>query len=144
MFMAAGLIGRGLGHDRIDGLAGVGQAMPLTLLAFALAGLSLMGLPPSGGFVAKWLLTTAAIDTGQWWWALVVLAGGVLTGAYLFRVLARCLATGDGTVGQPGNRTGELVALALALASVAIGLVPLTQLQLVAIGRLGFIGDAGG
>ena len=46
------------------------------MLAFALAGLSLMGLPPSGGFAAKWLLLTAAIEHGQWWWALVILAAG--------------------------------------------------------------------
>ena len=59
----------------------------MTVLAFGVGGLSLMGLPPSGGFMAKCLLLTAAIDTGQWWWALVILAGGLLTGGYLYRVL---------------------------------------------------------
>jgi multicomponent Na+:H+ antiporter subunit D len=56
MFMAAGLIAQALGHDRIAGLGGIGRALPMTMFAFALAGLSLMGLPPSGGFTAKWLL----------------------------------------------------------------------------------------
>src|SRR6516162_10570466 len=56
MFMAAGLIAEALGHDRIAGLAGVGRALPITVFAFGLAGLSLMGLPPSGGFVAKAML----------------------------------------------------------------------------------------
>ena len=95
MFMAAGLIAQALGHDRIAGLGGVARALPMTVLAFGVAGLSLMGLPPSGGFVAKWLLLMAAIDTGQWWWALVILAGGLLTGGYVFHVLAQALTGPD-------------------------------------------------
>ena len=48
MFMAAGLIYAALGHDRIADLAGVARTMPITVLAFALAGLALMGVVPSG------------------------------------------------------------------------------------------------
>ena len=73
MFMAAGLIAEALGHDRIAGLAGIGRALPITVFAFGLGGLSLMGLPPSGGFVAKAMLLTAAVAEGQWWWAVVIL-----------------------------------------------------------------------
>src|SRR5215831_8224920 len=47
MFMAAGVMYAALGHDRIAGLAGSGRAMPMTLLAFALGGVALVGLPPS-------------------------------------------------------------------------------------------------
>ena len=42
------------------------RAMPVTFLALGLGGLSLMGLPPSGGFAAKWLLMKASIEAGQW------------------------------------------------------------------------------
>ena len=56
MFMAAGLIYATLGHDRVADLRGAGRALPMTMTAFALAGASLIGLPPSGGFLAKWLL----------------------------------------------------------------------------------------
>jgi multicomponent Na+:H+ antiporter subunit D len=66
MFMAAGLIAEALGHDRIAGLAGLGRALPITVFAFGLGGLSLMGLPPSGGFVAKAMLLTAAVAENQW------------------------------------------------------------------------------
>ena len=70
MFMAAGLIAQALGHDRIAGLGGIGRALPMTIFAFALAGLSLMGLPPSGGFMAKWLLlrrrSRPANGGGRW------------------------------------------------------------------------------
>ena len=137
MFLAAGVIAKALGHDRIEGLAGVGRALPKTLFAFGLAGLSLMGLPPSGGFTAKWLLLRAAIDGGQWWWALVIVTGGMFTGGYLFRVVARALAaTGEAPVLRCAvPRHQEVIALALALLSVAIGLLPLASLGLVQIGR---------
>jgi formate hydrogenlyase subunit 3/multisubunit Na+/H+ antiporter MnhD subunit len=138
MFMAAGLIAQALGHDRIAGLGGIGRALPMTMFAFALAGLSLMGLPPSGGFTAKWLLLLAAIETGQWWWALVILAGGLLTGGYLFRVLTPALAgAGDALPpSAPVARYREAVVLALALVSMLLGLLPLASFGLLQIGRL--------
>src|SRR6516162_5729222 len=91
MFMAAGLIAEAFGHDRIERLAGAGRALPITVFAFGLGGLSLMGLPPSGGFIAKAMLLTAAVAEGQWWWAVVVLTGGLLAGGYVFLVLARAV-----------------------------------------------------
>jgi multicomponent Na+:H+ antiporter subunit D len=64
MFLAAGLVAESLGHDRIYSLAGAGRMMPVTFMAFGLGGLSLMGLTPSGGFVAKWLLLKASVGSG--------------------------------------------------------------------------------
>ncbi len=138
MFMAAGLIAQSLGHDRIADLSSIGRALPITVLAFALAGMSLMGLPPSGGFAAKWLLLTATIETGQWWWALVILGGGLLTGGYLFRVLAPALFGSRESVAlrAPPARYREVVVLALALCSVLLGFVRLGAFDLVQIGRL--------
>jgi multicomponent Na+:H+ antiporter subunit D len=98
MFLTAGLIAESLGHDRIADLRGVGQAMPMTVFAFGLGGLSLMGLPPSGGFAAKWLLLKASVEAGQWLWAVVMLAGGLLAGGYIYRVLAPALSSGPSRV----------------------------------------------
>jgi formate hydrogenlyase subunit 3/multisubunit Na+/H+ antiporter MnhD subunit len=138
MFMAAGLMAQALGHDRIARMNGVGRALPMTVIAFALGGFSLMGLPPSGGFIAKWLLLSAAIDSGQWWWGLVILAGGLLTGGYLFRVLAVAMGGRHErpTPCAPVARHREIVVLALALCSVMLGLVPLASFGLVQIGRV--------
>jgi formate hydrogenlyase subunit 3/multisubunit Na+/H+ antiporter MnhD subunit len=136
MFLGAGLIAARLGQDRIDGLAGAARALPVTLLAFGLAGLSLMGVPPSGGFAAKWLLLTAAIGAGQWWWALVILGGGLLTGGYVYRVLAGALAPDGARAPLRMPEAREKIVLGLALASVALGLVPLAAFGLVQVGRL--------
>jgi formate hydrogenlyase subunit 3/multisubunit Na+/H+ antiporter MnhD subunit len=136
MFMAAGLITLAMGHDHIARLAGVGRILPVTVFAFGIAGLSLMGLPPSAGFVAKWLLVTSAIDSGQWWWAIAIVAGGLFTGGYLFRALVPALASPvDRGTGVPVPRRREAIVLTLALLSVALGLLPLASFGFLEIGR---------
>ena len=137
MFMAAGLIAEALGHDRIAGLSGIGRALPITVFAFALGGLSLMGLPPSGGFVAKAMLLTAAVAEGQWWWAVVVLAGGLLAGGYVFLVLARALADASEPVPPLVTISSgrQAIPVALALCAVLLGFVPLRPSELLQIGR---------
>jgi NADH:ubiquinone oxidoreductase subunit 5 (subunit L)/multisubunit Na+/H+ antiporter MnhA subunit len=63
MFMSAGVIYATLGHDRITGLGGVARMAPTSVLAFALGGLALVGVPPSGAYLAKQLLLQAADET---------------------------------------------------------------------------------
>lgn len=126
MFMAAGLIYAALGHDRITGLSGVGRALPLTVFAFALSGLALIGIPPSGVYFAKVLLLGAASKTGQWWWAIVIQGGAFLISGYVLLVLVHALGPADGPVRLKIQvpRIRELAALALALSSLLLGLVP--------------------
>jgi formate hydrogenlyase subunit 3/multisubunit Na+/H+ antiporter MnhD subunit len=136
MFMAAGLIAEALGHDRIADLGGIGRALPVTVFTFGLAGLSLIGVPPSGGFTAKWFLLLASAQEGQWWWALVMLAGGLLAGGYVFIVLGKAL--GGARVPykcMKVSRTREVVALTVALCAVLLGLLPLEPSRLLQIGR---------
>jgi multicomponent Na+:H+ antiporter subunit D len=137
MFMAAGLMAETVGHDRIDGLGGIVRVVPITVLAFALAGMSLMGLPPSGGFVAKWRLLTAAVFEGQWWWAVVILTGGLLAGGYVFRVVAPAVIVPNMTspVRAEIPRNRQAVVLALAILAVLLGLLPIPPSQLLLIGR---------
>jgi multicomponent Na+:H+ antiporter subunit D len=135
MFLAAGLVSKALGHDRIAGLGGIARAMPVPVIAFGLAGLSLMGIPPSGGFTAKWLLLQAALETGQWWWAVAMLAGGLLTGGYVFRVLAAAMGSAAAPLAAPRLGLPEQMVLLLALISVGMGLLPLYSFGLVQVGR---------
>jgi len=137
MFMAAGLIYTTLGHDRIDDLRGVARALPMTLVAFALGGASLIGLPPSGGFLAKWLLVSAAITTAQWWWVLVMLVGGLLTSAYVFIVVVRALAPApEGWTPRARVPYYQQVAvLALALCSFLLGMTVFCPVDVARIGR---------
>ena len=123
MFMAAGLIYAALGHDRIADLGGVARALPVTVLAFAVAGLALMGVLPSGAYLAKKLLLGAAANGGQWWWTVVLQGGAAFTAGYVVLVLTRALR-------QPPvplqlttkvSRLSEFAALGLALLSMLLG-----------------------
>lgn len=139
MFLAAGLIAEALGHDRIENLNGAAKAVPISVAAFGLAGLSLMGLPPSGGFVAKLMLLTAATETANWWIAATILVGGILAASYVFRVLERAMAAPAGgfvlEARIPVYR--ELVVLGLAVCAVVLGFVPLQPFAVLGIGRVG-------
>ena len=136
MFAAAGSMIVATGRDDISRLGGVGARLPLTLFTFGLAGVTLMGLPPSAGFSAKWLLLMAALESGQWWWVAVMIAGGLLTAAYVFKVLRRAflpVAEGDSVTRVP--RTLEFSAFALALASILLGLFGAPLIELLMVGR---------
>ncbi len=124
MFLAAGSIMMQGGHDEIAELDRVVDRMPLSLAAFALAGISLAGLPPSGGFVGKWMLLQSAMAQGLWPWALVMIVGGVLTASYVFRVLGFAF-TRSPHAHESHNvpHTMEWTALLLALGAVLLGFV---------------------
>ena len=130
MFLAVANMLRGLGSDRLDALAGVDRRLPLSVFAFGLAGVSLMGLPPSGGFLAKWLMLEAAWAGGAWGWMAVLLVGSLLASVYVFRALGAMFraagAAGDtarasAAAPQPVPRVMELTALALAMLAVIAG-----------------------
>jgi len=135
MFMTAGNILRCCGHDRIVDLDRVAQRLPLTLTAFSLAGVSSMGLPPSGGFIGKWLLLDAALHSGQWWWALILILGGLLAAAYVFKVIGYAFTPAGVTHEDRVVPAGmEWTALLLALGSVLLGLFTPWPLALLDIG----------
>ncbi len=136
MFLAAGLLVEGLGGERLSGLRGAGRTMPWTVLALVLSATSLVGIPPTGGFLAKWLLLRAAAQTGQWWWSVVILTGGLLAGAYMLRVLAPLL---DGRGETPVRRRSvaggrEAIVVLLAVGAWLPGLWPLLPLSIVRAG----------
>jgi formate hydrogenlyase subunit 3/multisubunit Na+/H+ antiporter MnhD subunit len=131
MFMAAGLIYAALGHDRIADLGGVARAMPVTVLAFAVGGLALMGVVPSGAYLAKKLLLDAADSSGQWWWTIVLQGGAAFTAGYVVLVLTNALRRPAAPIElkKRVSRLSEYAALALAVCSLllafaALGPVP--------------------
>ncbi len=124
MFMAAGLVYAALGHDRIDDLAGAARALPITVLAFVLGGVALMGVLPSGAYLAKKLLLDAAGASGQWWWTWVLQGGAVFTAGYVVLVLARVLRRPAQPLAElkPVSMLSQLAALGLSLASLLLAL----------------------
>lgn len=77
MFIAAGDMMAAAGHDRLSQLKDPGRRMAPAKFAFAIAGVSIIGLPPTGGFVAKWLILTGSIDSGAWPITAVLIIGSL-------------------------------------------------------------------
>jgi formate hydrogenlyase subunit 3/multisubunit Na+/H+ antiporter MnhD subunit len=130
MFMAAGLVYAALGHDRIADLAGVARALPVTVLTFLLAGIALMGVLPSGAYLAKKLLLEAADGSGQWWWTLVLQGGAAFTAGYVVLVMVSMLRRPGATAPaiQRVSGVAQYAALALALCSLLLALAALGPL----------------
>jgi proton-translocating NADH-quinone oxidoreductase chain N len=85
-FMAIGIMNR-YGFKTLDDFRGIGKKMPLVSLALVIAGLSFAGVPPLGGFMAKYLVFTAAITSQLAWLAVIGVITSVLQTAYIFRLM---------------------------------------------------------
>ncbi|ANM29177.1 cation:proton antiporter [Acidobacteria bacterium Mor1] len=87
LFLAMGCIVLRIGSARIDDMAGLGKRMPLTMFAWVLGGLSLIGVPLTVGFVSKWYLIEAALEKDLWWVAGLALLSSLLAVLYVWRVV---------------------------------------------------------
>ncbi len=87
LFMAVGCVALRVGSVKIEDLAGIGRTMPVTMSAFVLAGLSLIGVPGTVGFVSKWYLVLGAFQQGWWWLAFLIVISSVLAVVYIGRIV---------------------------------------------------------
>ena len=87
LFMALGCVFFAIGSVHIRDLEGMGRRLPVTMAAFVVAGLSLIGVPPTVGFVSKWILIQAALESGRWPIAVLILASSLLAVIYIWRVV---------------------------------------------------------
>jgi multicomponent Na+:H+ antiporter subunit D len=135
LFLTVDNLVSAMGRTDLEGLSGVDCYLPLSILSFGIASVSIIGLPVSGGFTAKWLLMHSALLSGQWQWVVVLTIGTLLGAAYIFRVFKYTLASGmrtDCYFYLPVSK--EIVALTLALTAVLLGLFPGWPLALLGTG----------
>jgi formate hydrogenlyase subunit 3/multisubunit Na+/H+ antiporter MnhD subunit len=123
LLLAVGCLALALGTDDLEAMRDIAGRLPVVTFTLAVAGVSLMGLPPSAGFVAKWMLLCAALASGQWWWAVVIVLGSLLTAAYVFKILAYTFAPIQGKRSRlkPVPRVMTLSALTLAVLCALFG-----------------------
>ena len=89
LFFCAGNFAEELGIHDVNDLRGVGRRMPLTMAAFTIGALGMTGIPPIAGFVTKWYLGIGALEAGEGWCILVLLASTLLNAAYFFPLVYR-------------------------------------------------------
>jgi len=87
MFLAMGCVALRIGSVHIHEMRGLGRRMPFTMAAFVLGGLGLIGVPMTAGFISKWYLMVAALQTGSYVVAVAVLLGSLLAVVYVWRVV---------------------------------------------------------
>ena len=86
-FLAIIAIGNRIGSDQIDDYAGVAQRSPLLAIMLALALVALIGVPPTGIFIAKLYVFTAAVDADLIWLAVVGVINSVVSAYYYVRII---------------------------------------------------------
>jgi multicomponent Na+:H+ antiporter subunit D len=101
LFFCAGAILVATQKTRISEMHGLGRRMPFTMGAFFVASLSIIGLPPLGGFWSKWFLALGTLDTQQYLMLGVLLAGSMLNVAYLLPIPMRAFFSRE--QGDPGD-----------------------------------------
>jgi multicomponent Na+:H+ antiporter subunit D len=82
LFFCAGAIFVATGKRNISEMVGIGRRMPVTLTAFFIAALSIIGMPPCGGFLSKWYLVLGSLQAHQMPILFVLLASSLLNAAY--------------------------------------------------------------
>ncbi|WP_218023536.1 monovalent cation/H+ antiporter subunit D family protein [Salinimonas sediminis] len=87
LFMAAGMVLMRLHTTSLDKLRGAGKTMPWTTGAFALAGLSLIGVPGTAGFISKWYLVQGALAQGNYLVAGSILGASILAIMYVWKII---------------------------------------------------------
>ncbi|GMR12740.1 MAG: monovalent cation/H+ antiporter subunit D family protein [Gemmatimonadota bacterium] len=87
LFMALGCVMYRVGSVHIDSMRGLGKRMPWTMAAFVVAGLSLIGVPLTVGFVSKWYLIQGALEKGWWPVAVLILITSLMAVVYIWRVV---------------------------------------------------------
>lgn len=87
LFFCAGAIIVATGKTRVSEMAGIGRRMPWTMSAFAVASLSMIGIPPAAGFISKWYILSGALDAGQVLVVVVVLLSTLFNAAYFLPII---------------------------------------------------------
>ena len=113
LFLCAGVFIYKLGKRRVSELRGIGRLMPITMWCFLIASLSLVGIPPMGGFTSKWHIALAAIGDGMGVYAVlppvILLISALLTAGYLLPVVVDAFFPGNEEEGhgEHSKKKGE-------------------------------------
>jgi len=148
LFAGVGVVATRTGGRTVDDYAGLAGRAPVAAAAIGVLGLSLVGVPPSVGFVGKWYIAVGAVEEGLWPVAAVIFISTVLTLAYVARVIERMYFAEPAGGASPEADADPADPLGLSTVStdggpvVSPGMVAVVVLAAVAAVALGFAGGA--
>ncbi|BCH28102.1 cation:proton antiporter [Mesorhizobium sp. L-8-10] len=127
LFLCAGSIYCASGKRNISEMAGIGRRLPWTMGAFFVASLSMIGIPPTAGFVSKWYLALGSVEAGEIAFLIVLLVSSVLNAAYFLPVSYGAFFGTEAAESPTPVREIPMVAIPLvatAILSVSMGIFP--------------------
>ncbi|ANK92985.1 MULTISPECIES: monovalent cation/H+ antiporter subunit D family protein [Rhizobium] len=127
LFFCAGSIYCASGKRNISDMAGIGRRLPWTMGAFFVASLSMIGVPPTAGFVSKWYLAKGALAAGETAFLVVLLVSSILNAAYFLPVSYAAFFQAEKQESRTTLREIPLVTIPLvatAILSVLMGIFP--------------------
>ena len=128
LFFAAGSFYTAAHATEINQLRGIGRRMPWTMTAFAIGALSMIGIPPTAGFLSKWFMLSAAMDTAAWFAVGVIVISTILNASYFLPIIWRAFWSSPeaGHGASPTMDRGEApLPIVLALSATALATVAL-------------------
>jgi multicomponent Na+:H+ antiporter subunit D len=135
LFLAVACLAYHYRDLRLDQLGGAAARMPWTCAALVVCGFSLIGIPGTAGFISKWLLISAALESGPWGWGLVavILVSSLMAVVYIWRIVEALYfrAAVDG-YSLPAEAPLQLLLVTwlVALLNIVFGLFPGVPLEL--------------
>ncbi len=145
LFFCAGAIMVASHKTEVSQMRGLGYRMPVTMTAFLIGSLSIIGLPPTGGTWSKWYLMIGAIETDKWILMMILMLSSLLNIAYLLPIPVRAFWVDHESDDHSGAAIQEApLPVLLALSVTAIGCIvlffytqPLYELALAFLGAAG-------
>lgn len=131
LFLSAGAVIFTTGWTRVEKMKGLGQIMPKMLICYTLVSLTLVGIPPTGGFISKWFLAQGALASGcgvfSWLGPVVLLVSALLTAGYLLPLTIQGFFPGADAKKQENHEPSRLMlfpVLVLTFGAVVFGCFP--------------------
>lgn len=129
LFFIVGAIAHQTGNKYIHQISGLGRKMPITFICYTVAAVSLIGIPPTNGFVSKWFLGIGALDANNLFYILILLFSAFLTAAYLLPVSVTAFFGKDSSIEDgaeiPSLEPKKMMLMPIVILTVVVGLLGL-------------------
>ena len=141
LFLVAGVIIHQTNLHKVSELDGIGKKMPITMFAFTLASLGLIGIPPTGGFISKWYLAIGALQIQNnvltVIGVVVLLISALLTAGYLLPISIRGFFVNDTAVGSKSAKCEPSMSMLIPIIILVIGMIVIGIAPEIVLGFIG-------
>ncbi|WP_315114758.1 monovalent cation/H+ antiporter subunit D family protein [uncultured Clostridium sp.] len=127
LFFCVGAIMYTRGKTEISQIKGIGREMPITLWCFTISSISLIGIPPTNGFVSKWFLAQGSLGAGKILFPAILLFSALLTSMYLLPIITEAFfkrEKGNAHITSEAPRKMLIPIICITTITVILGLFP--------------------